>query len=109
MIECIKFRSHTDGHLQGFADFFVPKWGMEIYGCSLYSKDGRRWINFPSRKYQNPEGETKYAPYFRFPDPKHFEAFIEQAKHAIDKWCQENANNDPEFPDSSPDVEECPF
>jgi len=94
MIECTKFKSFQKGHLQGFADFYIDKWGVEITGCSLYMKDGRRWLNLPSNEYTNAEGEKKYAPFLRFREKKHWETFMEQAKSALDKWCAEN--NQPE-------------
>lgn len=110
MIECIKFKSHQKGHLQGFADFYIPKWGVELTGCSLYMKDGRRWLNLPAKEYTNPEGEQKYAPIVRFREKKHFEIFIEQAKKAIDKWCEENQEQEVgASPASSFDDSECPF
>jgi len=90
MIECTKFKSFQKGHLQGFADFSVPKWGVEICGCSLYMKDGKRWVNLPANEYTNADGEKKYAPFLRFKEKEHWTAFCEAAKGAIDKWCAEN-------------------
>jgi len=110
MIECIKFKSHVKGHLQGFADFYVEKWGVELTGCALYMKEGRRWVNLPAKEYTNPEGEQKYAPIVRFRKKEHFEAFVNACKKAIDEYCAANQQNDdnsapaPDFDDS-----ECPF
>lgn len=95
MIECTNFKSYNKGHLQGFADFYLPKWGIEIYGCSLYMKDGSRWLNLPSNEYINSEGEKKYAPFLRFREKKHWQIFMKQAKGAIDKWCEENPHQEP--------------
>ena len=49
MIECLKYKPINKGSLLGYADIFVPKMGLEIFGCSLHQKDGRRWVNFPSK------------------------------------------------------------
>lgn len=87
MIECTKYKAHPNGHLQGFADFYIDKWGVEINGCSLFMKDGKRWINLPSKEYENGEGEKKFMPLVRFREKEHYGKFMEQAKEAIDKWC----------------------
>lgn len=87
--------------LQGFADFYVPKWGIEIIGCGLYMKEGRRWINFPSKEFTNPQGEKKFMPHIKFREKSHKDAFCEMAKKAIAKWCEENSS-------SAPKVEETP-
>jgi hypothetical protein len=85
MIECIRFRAHEKGHMKGFADFFFPKWGIEIYGCTLYEKDGKRWVNLPTKETEI-DGEKKFFPFIRFKEKRHWEVFIEQAKKAIDDF-----------------------
>lgn len=109
-IECTDFRSYQKGSLQGFANFWVPKMGLEIYGCSLYQKDGRRWINLPSKEYKDKEtGEIKYPSVIRFRDKLHYEAFCESAKKAIDEWCMKNSKLPEQNPPPVPTEEECPF
>ena len=110
MIECTKFKSHVSGYLQGFADFYVEKWGLEIKSCSLYMKDGKRWINFPSKEFTTPEGEKAYAPLVKFRERDHMDKFAEAAKKAIVDYCKANPQND-EKPAESPqfDDSECPF
>lgn len=91
----------------GFADFYIEKWGAEIQGCSVYQKDGARWINLPGSKYTNREGEDKFAPFLRFREKKLYEAFIKQAKDAVDKWIEVNGAG-PSYSDE-PVQEEIPF
>lgn len=62
----------------------VDKWDLEINGITLFEKDGKRWINFPSKEYMK-DGQKKYAPTFRFRDKKNFEKFCEVVKAEIDK------------------------
>lgn len=90
-IECMEFKPHNNKNLIGFANFWVPKMGLEIYGCSLHQKEGRRWLNLPSREYKDAEGVVKYMPVIRFRDKDHYNAFIDACKRAIDAWCAENA------------------
>lgn len=88
-IECLKFQAVSKGLLVGFADFYIPKTGIEIFGCQLFQKDGKRWINMPSREYTNDKGEKKYMSYVRFREAAHKEIFNELALKAIDKKCAE--------------------
>lgn len=104
-MECIRFKSYEKGFLQGFADLYVTKWGLEIKGIGLYMKNGKRWISFPSQKFENCNGETSYSPYIKFRERDHMDKFTESAKKAIDKWCEENqpkTREKEEVPDNSP-------
>lgn len=94
MIECTRFKSVTKGHLLGFADFWIPKWGVELNGCSLYQKDGKRWLNMPAQEYTNEAGEKKYRAHVYFREKAHMDAFQDQAKRAIDEWCTNNAKTE---------------
>lgn len=89
-IECLRFKPHKKTTLLGFADFWIPRMGIEIRGCSLHQKDGRRWVNLPQVRYENDAGETKYSYTVFFRDSAHSDAFCRHAKEAIDKWCAEN-------------------
>lgn len=88
MIECIKFVSYSKGTLLGYADFYIPKMGLEIYGCQLHQKNGRRWVNFPAKEYTKPDGEKGYSFIVRFRDKDHQSKFGEEALKAIDAYCQ---------------------
>lgn len=87
-IECIKFKPFSKGNLLGFADIFVPKWGIEIYGLTIYEKEGNRWVNFPSKEYEK-DGQKKYLPYFRFREDEHYNLFCSMVKKAIEKKMNE--------------------
>ena len=104
-IECIRFKSFQKGFLQGFADIYVPKWNVEIHGCSLCRKtscqkdnygeektpsDGHYWVNLPSKEYENDQGEKKFAPILFFREKSQREAFCQQALEAIKKWIVED-------------------
>lgn len=94
MIKCIKYSPINKKTCLGVATIFVEKWGIEIYGITLHQKDGKRWINFPSRKYEDKEtGEMKYLAYFRFPEKDHYIKFCDAVKSAIDEYAKENSND----------------
>lgn len=85
MIECLKYKPINKGTLLGYADLFAPKMGLEIFGVALHQKDGRRWVNMPSREYVDDKGEKKFISVIRFPNKVHMEEFTRQAKEAIEK------------------------
>lgn len=89
MIECTSFRSYEKGCLQGFANLFIPKWGVEIYGATLNMKDGKRWVNLPSKEFDE-NGTKKYIPIMKFRDRGLSEKFSELAKKAIEDYCAKN-------------------
>ena len=91
MIECMKYKQVNKGSLLGYADLYAPKMGLEIFGCSLHQKDGKRWVNLPSREYTDDQGQKKYAPILKFPNKFHMDEFTRQAKEAIEKKCGEQA------------------
>lgn len=103
MIECIKYFPLNKGNCLGFATIYVPKWDLQIFNLSLHQKDGKRWVNFPSRSTTTPEGKTEYYPYFRFKDPSNYQKFCEEVKMAIE--VKAAADNKTEEIDDS----ECPF
>jgi len=109
MIECIRFRSHVDGCLQGFADIYSDKTGMEIYGCTLWMKDGRRWVNMPSREYVDADGNKKHSAVNRYREKAHADAWCEEVKKAIDKWCAEQEAEPEKTRDEQFDDSACPF
>ncbi len=92
MIECMNFKSHESGTLLGFATLFLPKMGLEIFGCSMHKKGDRRWLNLPSREFEE-NGEKKYLNVIRFREKSHYESFCSEAKKAIDKWIEEREEN----------------
>lgn len=87
-IECMEYRPHASGALQGFANFRIPKMGIELFGCGVFSKNGARFLGLPSREYQDPEtGEKKYIQILRFIEKDHKDAFCKAALVALDDWC----------------------
>ena len=74
-IECIGFSEMSSGALQGFADFSIPKWGVEIHGCGYFEVGARKWLNLPGRPFEDKDGEKKYAPIIKFINKDHSTAF----------------------------------
>lgn len=94
-IECVSFKplNKDKSQLLGFADFFIPTWGVFIYGCTVFvsKEQDRRWVNLPSREYTDAATkEVKYASIVRFGKREHQEAFSSAAIRAVDKWIETN-------------------
>ena len=106
-IECLKYKAVNKGSLLGFADFFVPKMGLEVYGCQLFQKDGRRWIQLPQKEYTDNAGEKKYLSIVRFRERNINDAFSKACVDAIEKWCAANQKQDK--PSQVDDEEPIPF
>lgn len=90
MIECLRYKSINKGSLLGYFDIFIEKMGLEIYGCTLHQKEGKRWINFPSKDYVDQKtGDKKFQSMIRFRNKDHFELFTKQVKEAVEKKCSQ--------------------
>jgi len=89
-IECLKFIPKSAGALQGFADIFIAKWQVEIFGVKLFMKNGHRWVSFPSRETEE-DGVKKYWPYLRFRTKEHQDLFSSKVLFAIDDFCEKQA------------------
>jgi hypothetical protein len=77
------FRVYQKGTLQGFFSLLLDS-GLEIQGCTLHEKDGKSWVSFPARQYEE-NGETKWQVLLRIPDDRRWKLFQEQAKAAVAK------------------------
>ena len=110
-IECLGYRKHDSGALQGFGNFRMTQsngLAFELFGCGVFMKDGRRWIAMPSREYQDPEThEKKYISIFRFCDKAHGDAFGHAALAALDSWCK--SQNEAPAPEQASQTEGLPF
>lgn len=85
-IECLTYRPVSKGSFIGFCDLHIIDLGIEIRGCTMYSKDERRWINLPTRAYKNAGGEEKFSQIVRFRDQAQYQEFCADAKEAVDAF-----------------------
>jgi DNA-binding cell septation regulator SpoVG len=72
------------GALKGFFSLMLPS-GLIIKECKLFDKGEGRWIGFPSRSYQNNQGETKYSDFIAFDGPDTKQRFTEAGLAALDE------------------------
>jgi len=99
-IEIKSFRKYEKNTLKGFLTVLLQPSGIEIRDLTLHSKNGKRWLNMPSKPYES-DGETKYQYIVFFPDKDRAKKFQEAALNALDKYRPPEP--DPEPPE---DLEE---
>ena len=109
MIECVKFKEINKNSLYGYADFWVEKMGLEIYGCAVFQIDGRKWISMPSREYKDADGNSKFIPILRFRQKAHMDAFSKQGFFAIKQYMKRQKENPPVYDDKIHPEELCLF
>lgn len=51
------FRAFERGALKGFFDLALPNVGIIIRGLSWYEKNGREWVNLPSKAMTDKDGK----------------------------------------------------
>jgi len=84
MLECTHYFPINEGYKLGKATIRIPKWKVTIPGFVLMQKDGKRWVNLPSRKVTSKDGEVKYPPNMWFDDKETKDQFLELVKKAIE-------------------------
>jgi hypothetical protein len=92
MIRCIRFRAFEKNTLKGFADLELTRVGIIIRDCTLHDKNGKQWVGFPARQYQDKEGNTQWSPLVEFAAgaTEARRQFQEFAVGAIHDWIDEH-------------------
>ena len=86
-IECIKYTPVNRGTCVGLASVYVSSWGLDIHGLSVHQKDGKRWLNLPSKEYEK-DGEKKYFNCIYFRESDKHKLFCEHAMRAIKEFIK---------------------
>jgi hypothetical protein len=85
MIRCIKFRPYEKNTLKGFADLELTRVGLVLRDCTWHEKNGKEWVGFAARPYENKDGDTAWQPIVEFAEgaTEARKQFQEQALEAI--------------------------
>lgn len=90
MIECMRFKPVNKGCLVGFADLFLPKMNLELFGCAFYVKNNKeKWVSLPCKEFQDDTGSKKYIPMVKFRNASFIKLFSEEAVACIEKKINE--------------------
>ena len=66
-MEILNYKSIGKGCLVGKFDIEIPQWGeMKICECTVFEKDGKRWISLPGKQYESKEGQKKHFSLVKF-------------------------------------------
>lgn len=101
-MKILRFTQSTKpGSMLGFLDLEVTAWGdFTIYGIKLFTKNGHRWIQFPTHSKDEPSGEKKYFPHCAFKDLDMKKKFEEKLLKVLDQYLLQNpekTNSNQEF------------
>lgn len=85
MIHCIKLRRYSKNTLQGFVDLELTRVGLVLRDCTWHEKDGKEWVSFPAKSYEDKNGNTLWQPLIEFAEgaTQAREQFRKQALEAI--------------------------
>ena len=53
------FKRIDKGCIKAGFSIVIPEWKITIHNCSLMQKNKHRWIAFPCKEYNDPEGKSK--------------------------------------------------
>jgi hypothetical protein len=85
MIRCIRFRPFEKNTLRGFADLELTRVGLVLRDCTWHTKNGKEWVSFAARSYEDKDGHTAWSPLIEFADgaTEARKQFQQQALEAI--------------------------
>ena len=90
-IEIQNYKEVNTGYKKGTCNIKMPLWGnFIIYGISIFEKEGKRWISFPSQKSEK-DGVEKWFQHCRFENENMTEAFRKEFFKEFEKY--QKANN----------------
>lgn len=84
-IEIVSFKPFSKNTLQGFATIRMTNVGVEIRDVTLHEKNGKRWIQLPSKSYEK-DGKALWACILDFYDKSRGEQFQKATLAALDAF-----------------------
>jgi hypothetical protein len=89
-------------------DVEIEQWALTIRGCTLFDKGGKKWIGFPSRKFDGKDGKPAYFNYIVM-DKEAKERFDKAAIALLDAKAYEEASGGAKAPVTHPIEQEVPW
>jgi len=93
MIRCLRFCPYQKNTLRGFADLELVRTGLVLRDCPVHEKNGKEWVAFPARSYQDKDGNTQWQALIEFAEGAREarEQFQRQAIEAIHITADSNS------------------
>jgi len=93
-VVCTAWKPFERNTLKGFADLWLRAPRLNIHGCAVHEKNGKRWVQLPAKPKldQNRElvkdqtGRIQYCPVMEFDSREVADRFSEAALKAIDNF-----------------------
>jgi hypothetical protein len=82
-IAAAAFRPHEKNTLKGFASLALGSSGLLVHECPVHCKNGKWWVAFPARPYEDNDGAQHWQPLLEFGDAASRGRFQEQAIAAL--------------------------
>ena len=82
-IRATNLRPIGKGPVKATVDIEVPPWRLAFRGCLWFQKDGKEWINLPSRAWTDRAGNRKFSNLIEFTDRSTSERFQQAALAAV--------------------------
>lgn len=92
-MQVAQWRPYQKGTLRGFFELHLDS-GLTIRGMTCHSKNGKRWVSFPSKPYDD-NGEMKYWSILHIPEDARWKRFQKLALEALDAHFAMKRNEDP--------------
>jgi hypothetical protein len=83
-MQVTNFKKYEKGTLQGFFELHLDS-GLSIRGMTYHTKGGKSWVAFPSRPFEDKDGEAKYQSILYIPDENRWREFQSLALRALDE------------------------
>lgn len=88
-MEILNVKPYHKGAMRAFVDVYIPKTGMEFYGCGLFCKDNKWWVSLPSKEFANESGERKFSQIARFREKEHQFAWSDALVKLVHQYAAE--------------------
>lgn len=89
MLEITRCHAINKGAVVANVEVEILKWGFLISDITIFSSNGRRWIQFPA-KVTEKDGQKKYWQYCRFKEKDVTERFTKALLTAYDQYATQH-------------------
>lgn len=93
-IEIVDFRTHEKNTLKGFVTVRLTNVGLEVRDLALHQKNGKRWLQLPSKPYQKPDGSKGWSYIISFYEKDRYNQFQAVALKALDAFRRDTKRNE---------------
>jgi hypothetical protein len=87
-IKCRSFKRVEKNTLRGFVTLKITPPGLVVIVICLHEKNGRRWLSFPAKPYQDKEGKQQWWPIVEIEDRETLRRFQTAGLAAIDRFMR---------------------